>query len=160
MRRTFSGSVGDGEAKRNSDIRTIQEMLNRVPPAGGGPAPAVAVDGLIGPKAIGAIRNFQQNQLGTIFNPDGRVDPGRRTIGRLNHIWDSAERPGGSFHLSREPIDHIRQKTNMVCWAAAGTTLCSARDRMCAPVEVIMTRADSTNPRYAYLTISHSTNGN
>src|SRR3546814_6726853 len=102
MPRTISASVGDGGANRNSDIRTIQEMLNRVPPSWGGPAPALAVDGLIGPKTIGAIRNFQQIQLGTIFNPDGRVDPGRRTIGRLNHIWDSAERPGGSFHLSRE----------------------------------------------------------
>src|SRR3546814_416530 len=159
MPRTISASVGDGGANRNSDIRTIQEMLNRVPPSWGGPAPALAVDGLIGPKTIGAIRNFQQIQLGTIFNPDGRVDPGRRTIGRLNHIWDSAERPGGSFHLSREPIDHIRQKTNMVCWAAAGTMLCSARDRMCAPVEVVMTRTDSNDPGYGYLTMYQGNKG-
>src|SRR3546814_20468852 len=76
--------------------------LNRVPPSWGGQAPALAVDGLIGPKTNGAIRNFQQIQLGTIFNPDGRVDHGRRTSGRLNHIWDSAERPGGSFNSSEE----------------------------------------------------------
>src|SRR3546814_2779329 len=74
-------------------------------------------------------------------------------------LWDSAERPGGSFHLSREPIDHIRQKTNMVCWAAAGTMLCSARDRMCAPVEVIMTRADSNDPGYGYLTMYQGNKG-
>src|SRR3546814_12604094 len=47
----------------------------------------------------------------------------------------------------------------MVCWAAAGTMLCSARDRMCAPVEVIMTRADSNDPGYSYLTMYQGNKG-
>src|SRR3546814_19000035 len=47
----------------------------------------------------------------------------------------------------------------MVCWAAAGTMLCSARDRMCAPVEVIMTRADSNDPGYGYLTMYQGNKG-
>ena len=40
----------------------------------------------------------------------------------------------------------------MVCWAAAGTMLVVARDRMCMTIETVMRRADAQDPGYGYLT--------
>ena len=46
------------------------------------------------------------------------MDSGQMTIGRLNAAADTWEKPGAIFRLSREPIDHVQQPTNMTCWAA------------------------------------------
>lgn len=151
MDRQITASVGAGGVNRQQDVRTVQELLNKVFPGWGGPEEKLAVDGLVGPKTIGAIRRFQQAQLGTIFTPDGRVDPGHRTLHRLNHINGSSERPGGLLSISREPVDHVRQPTNMVCWAAAGTMLVAARDQQCMTIETVLGRADARDPGYGYL---------
>ncbi len=50
-------------------------------------------------------------------------------------------------HLGRT-IDHVRQPTNMSCWAAAGTMLVAARDRQCKPIEAVMAVADANDPGY------------
>ncbi|MEO8269672.1 MAG: papain-like cysteine protease family protein, partial [Aureliella sp.] len=101
----------------------------------------------------------QQIQLSTFFSPDGRVDTGKRTIGRLNHIAQTSERPGGVLHISVEPISHMIQPTNMVCWAAAGTMLISARDRMSYTITAAMQRADAADPIYGYLKMFNSNTG-
>ena len=86
---TITASVGVGGKNRAADVRVVQELLNNVPTASGGPAPLLAVDGLIGPKTTAAIRRFQKAQFGWL---DGRVDPGGPTIARLS---DFAKRGGG-----------------------------------------------------------------
>src|SRR5215470_4381935 len=77
---TISTSVGVGGKNLAADVRTVQELLNSVPTASGGPLPLLAVDGLIGPKTTAAIQRFQKAQFGWA---DGRVDPGGPTIARL-----------------------------------------------------------------------------
>lgn len=152
MDRTISASVGEGGANRSADVKTIQEMLNKVMPDWGGPNPKLAVDGICGPLTKAAIRKFQQAQLSTYFAPDGRVDPGQRTLRRLNHIWNVDDAPTGSVYISAEPIDHLRQPTNMSCWATAGTMLVAARDRMCKTIESVMAVADANDPGYVPFT--------
>lgn len=151
MAKSIRAPVGRGGVNQAPDVRTVQELLNGVPPAWGGPTPKLALDGLIGPKTIGAIGDFQTTQFGTVFQADFRVDPGQMTITRLNQIVDSGLAPSGFFRLSREPIDHVRQPSNMVCWAAAGTMLVSARDLVSQPIRTVMQTADANDPGYNYL---------
>jgi peptidoglycan hydrolase-like protein with peptidoglycan-binding domain len=81
--------VGQGPLARNrpDDVRTIQEALNQVTVKGaaGGPMPFLDVDGIMGPKTLAAIVNFQRAQVQGI-RPDGLVEPGKQTILRLNAI--------------------------------------------------------------------------
>ncbi len=146
--RPISASVGVGGANRPNDVRIIQEMLNRARPAWGGPMPLLVVDGDCGAKTKEALRRFQSVQLATYFFPDGRADPGGKTWRRLNHIWTVNDPPQGAVHVSSEPLDHVRQPTSMSCWAAAGTMLVSARDRMCRSIETVMRTADMSDPGY------------
>jgi hypothetical protein len=80
---TISASVGAGGRNLAADVRTVQELLNGVPTASGGPTPLLAVDGLVGPKTVGAIQRFQRTQFGWA---DGRADPGGPTITRLTAL--------------------------------------------------------------------------
>jgi peptidoglycan hydrolase-like protein with peptidoglycan-binding domain len=79
--RDISKAVGNGGANKPADVKTVQELLNDVDPALGGPAVKLVVDGLVGPKTVSAIHRFQVAQMGW---GDGRVDPGKTTIQRLN----------------------------------------------------------------------------
>jgi peptidoglycan hydrolase-like protein with peptidoglycan-binding domain len=80
MPKSVKGAVGIGGANVRTDVATVQYLLNCVPAGQGGPAPELAVDGLVGPKTIAAIRKFQASAFG---KADGRVDPGGRTIKTL-----------------------------------------------------------------------------
>jgi hypothetical protein len=147
----IGGSVGLGGINRVDDVRKVQILLNNVRKEWGGPDPKLVEDGACGPLTRGAIAAFQLNQLGTIFNPDSRVDPGGGTLRRLNHIAGSSETPNQSMFVSAEPVVHFRQPTNMVCWAAAGTMLVAARDKVFTTIEMVMNTADANDPGYAYL---------
>lgn len=73
-------SVGVGGANQPVDVMTVQYLLNCVPAVQGGPPEELAVDGLVGPKTVAAIRRFQGAQFGW---GDGRVDAekaGGRTL--------------------------------------------------------------------------------
>src|SRR5262245_50233720 len=84
MAETITAAVGTTPAlNRAQDVETIQTLLNQVPANQGGPNPLLDLDGLIGPLTIGAIRKFQSFHLG--FN-DGRVDPGQKTLAKLNEF--------------------------------------------------------------------------
>ncbi|WP_374305564.1 peptidoglycan-binding protein [Methylocella sp.] len=76
-------SVGHGGANAPSDVRAIQQALNRVREADGGPGPLLLPDSIAGPKTNAAISKFQMRQIGFA---DGRVDPGKRTISALNRL--------------------------------------------------------------------------
>ncbi len=88
MARTISASVGFGGVNRPGDISTIQIMLNQVPPLSGRPGPLLAEDAICGTKTVTAIQQFQKHHFG-FSSMDGRVDPGKRTLQKLNE-FDSA----------------------------------------------------------------------
>jgi len=85
----ISQPVGQGQLARNlpDDVKTIQTALNQVTVNGlpGGPIPFLAVDGIEGPKTQAAIVNFQRVQVKDI-PPDGVIEPGKKTILRLNAL--------------------------------------------------------------------------
>jgi peptidoglycan hydrolase-like protein with peptidoglycan-binding domain len=151
MDQNLSSTVGSGGSNRDPDVRKVQSLLNGVPSTWGGPAAKLKVDGLMGPLTVNAIRAFQNFQLGTIFTPDGRVDPSGRSLRRLNHINSTSERPGGSISISVEPVAHVTQPTNLVCWAAAGTMLVGARDRQSVAIPTVMRTADNNDAGPGYL---------
>lgn len=156
---SITASVGLGGANRHGDVRAVQQLLNAVAPGWGGPQPRLVIDGFIGPKTNGAIKKFQVAQFNTVFTADSRIDTHGMTLGRLNHIIDSGLRPAGMFRLSKEPISHVRQPSNMTCWAAAGTMLVSARDQMSQPIQEVMRTADAHDPGYNYLTKFNNNQG-
>lgn len=83
------GSVGEGGENQPDDVKTVQRLLNQhVLP----PLRALKVDGIAGRGTIDTIRHFQEVRLG-MKNPDGRVDPGGRTMSKLREVRSSdAER--------------------------------------------------------------------
>lgn len=83
----IEGSVGNGGDNLESDVRLVQQLLNRQDLA---PLKRVAEDGRIGPQTLEAIRHFQTRYL-NMNSPDGRVDPEGRTFRRLN---SGSEKPG------------------------------------------------------------------
>lgn len=73
---TIKDSVGSKGKNHSEDVGKVQSLLNAA-----GTMPALAVDHTAGPKTIQAIRAFQARFLA---EPDGRVDPGGRTLQELN----------------------------------------------------------------------------
>jgi hypothetical protein len=57
-------AVGAGGSNIYDDVFNIQYGLNQVAPIDGGPSPQLLIDGLCGPKTIGAIREFQKKHFG------------------------------------------------------------------------------------------------
>jgi hypothetical protein len=98
MARSLGSSVGRlGGRNAPGDVVTVQLLLNKVPPAQGGPTPLLDVDGLNGPKTVNAIQRFQLKQFGW-RGADGRVDPDGQTLAKLNEFDDLA--PGGRLPLT------------------------------------------------------------
>jgi hypothetical protein len=85
--RNISASVGRLATNKSDDVFTIQELLNAVPAAEGGPTPPLELDGLSGPKTISAIQHFQLKHFG-FKGADGKVEPGKQTLAKLNEIYD------------------------------------------------------------------------
>jgi len=89
----ISASVGISSTNRANDVGVIQDALNRVSPAEGGPSPLLVKDGICGPKTKNAIQQFQLKQFGW-SGADGKINPGGQTITRLNElVGGGAERP-------------------------------------------------------------------
>ena len=85
MAKKLTASVGIGGVNRYYDTITVQNLLNNVPLASGGPVPVLKEDGLCGPKTKKAIQTFQLKQFGWSL-ADGRVDPGGPTHAKLNEF--------------------------------------------------------------------------
>ena len=85
MPKTILASVGLHGKNLDPDVRTIQELLNKVPSDQGGPKVPLEVDGKCGPLTRGAIQNFQLRQFGW-SGADGKVDPGMQTLAKLNEF--------------------------------------------------------------------------
>lgn len=89
----IGGSVGAGGKNESRDVKVVQRLLNKhsLPPLRD-----LTVDGKAGPNTIDAIRHFQSVVV-KMRSPDGRVDPGGKTIRRLNHgADDSRSAPNGT----------------------------------------------------------------
>jgi hypothetical protein len=82
MSKTITQSVGRGGINLPQDVRTIQELINnhigKLTPLR-----PLTVDSRIGPNTIAAIEEFQRRVV-NLARPDGRVDPGGRTLQALN----------------------------------------------------------------------------
>jgi len=77
----ITGTVGRGGANRPNDVKTIQTLLNQNI-AKLVPFLPVTVSGTCDPQTILMIEEFQRRVLQT-QTPDGRVDPGGRTLKAL-----------------------------------------------------------------------------
>ena len=75
----IGASVGLGGTNRPDDVRTIQRLLNQFSMP---PLRALDVDGYCGQHTIDTIKHFQSSKVG-MAKPDGRVDPGGRTLRML-----------------------------------------------------------------------------
>ena len=76
-------SVGSGCPNDASDVRIVQRLLNHNTQV------LLTVDGIVGPKTIAAITQFQKEFTGIV---DGRVDPHGPAILKLaNLLFDSIE---------------------------------------------------------------------
>ena len=91
---TIKFSVGRDGHNNRQDVGVVQTLLNAVRRRTGGRL--LAIDGLAGPKTIAAIEAFQQENCSVV---DGRVDPGRETIMRLNHAVPQRRANNGYAYL-------------------------------------------------------------
>lgn len=76
----IDGSVGEGGDNQAADVRAVRQLLSRQDLS---PLSVLRVDDRCDSVTIEAIRHFQVRFL-RIQSPDGRVDPGGRTLRRLN----------------------------------------------------------------------------
>lgn len=77
---TITASVGRGGSNQAADVRLVQAALKRV-------GLDVDINGSADAKTLTAIERFQSQALGF---QDGRIDPGGRTLTRLNSTADGA----------------------------------------------------------------------
>lgn len=89
---TIRAAVGAGGQNLPADVKVVQKSLN---PHNLSPLRPLSVDGIAGRNTVAAIRHFQDRHVG-MSNPDGRVDPGGRTLRRLNRRGNSNPSSSGS----------------------------------------------------------------
>jgi peptidoglycan hydrolase-like protein with peptidoglycan-binding domain len=77
--KTIVASVGRGGLNRTEDVLLVQALLNRHIQA---PQRPLVVDGVMSSRTIAAIEDFQRRVV-NIHRPDGRIDPGDRTMAAL-----------------------------------------------------------------------------
>jgi hypothetical protein len=86
------------------DVQIVQELLNLVSPAAGGPHPQLTITGKVDDATYDAIVRFQKRQFGW---SDGVVDPDKVTYHRLNaiaaHAW-----PPNRDDILRDDIQQAR----------------------------------------------------
>lgn len=82
-------SVGEGGKNVRADVKVVQALLNNFVAAFG--LKTSEVDGYCGRASVAAIRHFQAAILGYL-RPDGRIDPGGRTMAALVARADELER--------------------------------------------------------------------
>jgi hypothetical protein len=90
----ITASVGNGGVNSAADVKIVQALLNRHA-AKIGFAP-LSVDGKIGAGTVAAIRLFQTKSFG-IDSPNGRADPGGRTITAMNALPAPASLSGAAW---------------------------------------------------------------
>lgn len=99
-------SVGFKGRNRPDDVTVVQTLLNAK-----GAKPALQVDGKVGPKTIHAIRAFQ---AGFMNRPDGRVDPGGKTLAKLSGKKVAASPPPPNLTARFETSSRTGQTRQMM----------------------------------------------
>lgn len=84
----IKASVGQGGANRPPDVIHVQRLLNEA--RIGAAKPTLVVDGLVGPKTIGAIIEHQKQWC---KKHDGRVDPDGPTLASLEGEGSDPDKP-------------------------------------------------------------------
>ncbi|MBL8213603.1 MAG: hypothetical protein JNK87_22990 [Bryobacterales bacterium] len=84
----ITASVGKGGVNLRTDTVRIQEALNLFRQQHN--LPLLKVDGIVGPKTIAAITNFQQSYTRIV---DGRIDPHGPTLQALEQFVSAACEP-------------------------------------------------------------------
>lgn len=85
---SLKGTVGRNGRNLQGDVATVQDALNQIDQGDGGPLPLLVADGFVGPKTVGAIERFQKTQFPQ-KTPDALIEPGQRTVSRLNDLLNS-----------------------------------------------------------------------
>lgn len=94
MQYGITKSVGSKGANESNDVRFIQTCLNANRGKLKSPFKELGVDGLCYDKTISAIKTFQKECV-LMQNPDGRVDPGGKTIQFLTmHLSKRSDNSG------------------------------------------------------------------
>lgn len=125
---SISKAVGAGAPNDATDVRTIQQALNRFPPSMGGPQPKLKPDGKVGRLTTGAIEKFQIRQLG---GTDSRIDPDKRTINKINELVLTVfvtVNPRTMKKIYDELLPEVQK-----CVLAADAALLSARQALLFP---------------------------
>jgi hypothetical protein len=110
-------SVGKNGDNQYEDVKKIQLALNKVPPVNGGPVPPLDPDGDCGRLTKAAILKFQEKQFPPNpkfhkgWRPDGRVDPGKWTIDKLNLIINWSGRTD-LLEIARQQAPTALQRVN------------------------------------------------
>jgi hypothetical protein len=109
LAKTIVGSVGINGNNLPGDVKTVQELLNKVPLSSGGPSPLLVVDSVCGQKTKDAIQKFQLKQFGW-SGADGRVDPYGQTLAKLNQYDTSVTPPPPEQTLEPKSTKWIIQR--------------------------------------------------
>ena len=114
----ISASVGSNGKNLEPDVQEVQTLLNIAPVAAGGASPLIDIDGWCGAGTNKAILTFQKAQKFAV--QDGRIDPGKTTIKRLNELASQ----GGARTVAAPDMDpaQLAQQSIMQSsiWASSG----------------------------------------
>ena len=146
-------SVGYGGQNNKADVLVVQRLLNNFTTGLG--LAALSVDGGFGDITGRAIKRFQAQVMG-LAAPDGRVDPGGRTIRALGAVAaagpaaDPAQRSGAAWwHANQARFTNSDKLTDLIPeFAAKVQAFITAMRAGGAQVKVSSTRR---NPVRAYL---------
>lgn len=83
MTNPITAAVGERGVNDAQDVGIVQHLLNLVRKQTG-QRPLLVVDGKVGPKTIGAVKEFQQKYCKA--EKSGRMEPGGETITTLNRV--------------------------------------------------------------------------
>lgn len=99
----LSGSVGRSGRNVRADVHTVQSILNATRPFVAPKQAALTVDGLVGPKTVGAIERFQFWNRSAV---DGRMDPrGPAILSAVTLLEDKLAMPAPMPGLERASSD-------------------------------------------------------
>ena len=103
--RHMDQSVGKLGRNQHDDVVAVQELLNDVPVAEGGPYVKLTVDGKYGDKTLEAIQKFQLKQFGW-GGADGLVEPYKQTHRRLCDFYGPSL-TNTALLITRSVVDRI-----------------------------------------------------
>jgi hypothetical protein len=112
--KSIRASVGLKGYNNRDDVRTVQELLNMVPHADGGPLKKLDADGICGRLTNGAIEKLQAHEWGWT-RVDTRVDPNGPTL----KLLQSYDKPQTAVVAPPKPVPPKIVSTRFIVMMAA-----------------------------------------